>query len=61
LGRKEHVNVVFIAKLVKAIRITMLQYTEAKIGAPPKAPRFDVERPVVIEGGDGLAEEVDAA
>jgi hypothetical protein len=59
LGRKEHVNVLFIAKLVKAIRIAMLQYKEANNEGHRKAPRYDVEDPVVIEGGVGLADEVD--
>jgi hypothetical protein len=58
LGRREHVNVFYIAKLVRAIRIAMLQYKATNGEAHRKAPRFDVEHPVVIEGGVGFADEV---
>ena len=61
LGRKEHVNVLYIAKLVRAIRIAMLQYKGAKNEDDRKAPQYDVTHPVVIEGGAGFADEVDKA
>jgi hypothetical protein len=64
LGRLEHVNVVFIAKLVRAIRIAMLEYTTAKRGAQDYTwarTTKDAKRPVVIQGGDGFADEVAAA
>jgi hypothetical protein len=53
LGRLEHVNAVFIAKLVRAIRIAMLEYTEAKRSGYHLKARTtkDAKRPVVIRGG----------
>jgi hypothetical protein len=60
-GRREHVNVRYIAKLIKAILLAMLQYNPATRTRPSTGRRWNDDGPVVIEPGVGYADEVDKA